>query len=42
MNFSEEEKTVDFGKTEYYDMVHDEKVTGSIVLKKYEVKVLRK
>ena len=42
MNFSEEEKTVDFGKTEYYDMAHDEKVTGSVTLNKYEVRILKK
>ena len=42
MNFSEKDKTVNFKDTEYYDMVHDEKVTGSVTLKKYEVRILKK
>lgn len=42
MNFSEEDKTVDFGNAEYYDLVHDEKITGKVTLKKYEVRILKK
>ena len=42
MNFSEKDKTVNFKDTEYYDMVHDEKVAGSVTLKKYEVRILKK
>lgn len=42
MNFSEEEKVVELGNVVYTDMLNGEEVSGTLVLPKYKVRVLKK